>query len=350
MEIEKVEKIGLSKEYINLFKELKKKISTAQIRAARAANKELIRLYWNIGSEILKLQQEAKWGSKFIEKLSKDLQSEFPGMKGFSVSNLKKMKIFAELHQEPISSQVVNQLPWGHIVILLLKVKNRPERDWYINKALEYGWSRSILEIQIEQQLYERQGIAGKKTSNFKNILPPPNSDLAHQSLKDPYVFDFLTVGQDALEREIEKELTTHITKFLLELGTGFAFVGRQVPLTVGESDYIIDMLFYHIKLKCYVVIELKARKFDPRDAGQLNFYLSAVDDKIKGNDDNATIGILLCKSKDKVAAEYALRNLSSPIGISQYQLTKMMPQNLKTSLPTIEEIENELSEDLKKS
>lgn len=347
MGIKKSDNIALSTEYSELLKDLKARIATAQIRAAHAVNTELISLYWHIGQEIIQRQKYTKWGSKLIENLSLDLQNEFPGMKGFSVINLQRMRLFADLYPSSIASQAVTQLPWGHIVVILYKIKDEKIREWYATQTLENGWSRSILETQISLNLYERQGNDQKKTTNFKMRLPAPQSDLAQQSLKDPYIFDFLTIGKDAKERELEKELTSHITKFLLELGTGFSFVGRQVPLTVGDSTYYIDMLFYHIKLKCYVVIELKARKFDPKDAGQLNFYLSAVDDIIKGEDDNPTIGILLCQSKDKIVAEYALRNVSSPIGVSEYQLTRMMPNDLKTSLPTIEEIEQELSQDL---
>lgn len=351
MEIKKSDNIGLSVEYRLLLKGLKTRIATAQIRAARAANTELISLYWHIGQEIIQRQKETKWGGKLLEKLSKDLQNEFPEMTGFSASNLKKMRFFAELYaHSPIGSQAVTQLPWGHIIVLIYKIKDEETREWYAVQTLENGWSRSILETQISLSLYERQGNLAEKTSNFKELLPAPQSDLAHQSLKDPYIFDFLTVGKNAQERALEKELTTHITKFLLELGTGFAFVGRQVPVDVGDENFTIDMLFYHLKLRCYVVIELKARKFRPADAGQLNFYLTAVDEKIKHANDNPTIGILLCKSRNKVIAEYALRNVSSPIGVSEYQLTKMMPKDLKTSLPTIEEIEEELSVDLPKT
>jgi predicted nuclease of restriction endonuclease-like (RecB) superfamily len=348
MDIKKSDKIALSTEYAQLLKDLKQKIAKAQVRAARAANTELISLYWNIGQEIIQRQNETKWGSKLLEKLSKDLQNEFPEMTGFSASNLKRMRFFAELYaQSQIGSQAVTQLPWGHIIVLIYKIKDEKMREWYAAQTLENGWSRSILETQISLNLYERQGDLTEKTTNFKDMLPAPQSDLAQQSLKDPYIFDFLTTGKNAQERELEKELTKHITKFLLELGTGFAFVGRQIPVEVGDESFKIDMLFYHLKLRCYVVIELKARQFKPADAGQLNFYLTAVDEKIKQVSDNPTIGILLCKSRNKIIAEYALRNVSSPIGVSEYLLTKMMPKDLKTSLPTIEEIEQELSDDL---
>jgi predicted nuclease of restriction endonuclease-like (RecB) superfamily len=348
MGIKKSENIGLSAEYGQFLRDLKTKIANAQMRAARAANTELISLYWHIGQQIIHRQNQTKWGAKFIEKLSLDLQNEFPGMRGFSVRNLERMRFFARLYpSDSIATQAVTQLPWGHIVVLIYKIKDESMRAWYAAQTLENGWSRSILEIQISLNLYDRQGKLAEKTTNFKEMLPAPQSDLAQQSLKDPYIFDFLTTGKNAQEREIEKELTTHITKFLLELGTGFAFVGRQVEVKVGDQTFRIDMLFYHLKLKCYVVIELKARQFKPADAGQLNFYLTAVDEKIKQVDDNPTIGILLCKSRNRVIAEYALRNVSSPIGISEYQLTRMMPKDLKTSLPTIEEIEQELSADL---
>ena len=338
-------KLSMDKSYQKYFSELKTRIRSAQIKAAHAVNTELIKLYWDIGKSIVARQKSAKWGSGFLENLAKDLQNEFPGMEGFSLTNLKRMRQLAEIFPDfLISPQAVGQLPWGHISVLMEQVKNAQERDWYATKALEYGWSRSILSMQIETDLYGRQGKLTTKVSNFRDKLPPAQSDLAEQSLKDPYIFDFLTIGPEAHEREIEKELTTHITKFLLELGTGFAFVGSQVPITVGESDFYIDMLFYNLKLRSYVVIELKAKKFKPEDAGQLNFYLAAVDAQMKSQHDNPTIGILLCKSKDQIVAEYALRNVSSPIGVSDYQLTRMMPKELETSLPTIEEIEAELS------
>jgi len=343
--------IKLDSEYASFLKDLKHKIKTTQLKAIKAVNSELVLLYWEIGNQILIKQQNAKWGSKILAVLSHDLQNAFPEMKGFSISNLKRMRLFSRTYPDfKIGPQAVGQLPWGHISLLLERIKVKKAHDWYAHQVLEYGWSRSVLEIHISQNLYERQSGLSQKVSNFADKLPAPQSDLAQQSLKDPYIFDFLTMGEGAYEREIEKELTTHITKFLLELGTGFAFVGRQVPIEVGGENFKIDMLFYHLKLRCYVVIELKARQFKPTDAGQLNFYLTAVDEKIRNPDDNPTIGILLCQSRNKVLAEYALRNVSSPMGVSEYQLTRMMPKNLKTSLPTIEEIEKELSADLPKA
>jgi predicted nuclease of restriction endonuclease-like (RecB) superfamily len=342
--------LKIDNEYVSLLTDLKNKIKTAQLKAVRAVNTELVSLYWEIGNQILIKQQNAKWGSKVLAALAHDLQNAFPYMKGFSLSNLKRMRLFSKTYPDlKKSPQAVGQLPWGHISLLLESIKDKKGHDWYASQVLENGWSRKVLDFHISQSLYERQGNIGAKVSNFADKLPAPQSDLAQQSLKDPYIFDFLTIGDGAYELELEKELTTHITKFLLELGTGFAFVGRQVVIEVGDENFKIDMLFYHLKLRCYVVIELKARQFKPTDAGQLNFYLTAVDEKIKHADDNPTIGILLCKSRNKVIAEYALRNVSSPIGVSEYQLTRMMPKDLKTSLPTIEEIEEELSNDLSK-
>lgn len=258
------------------------------------------------------------------------------------------MRLFAEAYPDfEIGAQAVRQIPWGNIVLLLQKVKAPEIRDWYALKTLEHGWSRSILQIQIEQSLYSRQAVPDSKTNNFKLRLPSPQSDLAEQMLKNPYCLDFLTPHDQALERELEEALTTHITKFLLELGTGFAFIGNQVPLTIDTETFYVDMLFYHLKLRCYVVVELKARAFKPEDAGKLNFYLTAVDHEIKDNADNPTIGILLCKTRNKVIAEYALKNITSPIGVSEYELTRAMPEDLKTSLPSIEEIEDQLSSDL---
>ncbi|MEI6791154.1 MAG: PDDEXK nuclease domain-containing protein [Myxococcaceae bacterium] len=338
--------LAINQEYKDFLIGLKNRIRSAQIKAAHVVNRELIQLYWEMGKSIIERQKLAKWGGGFLEQLAKDLRSEFPGMEGFSLSNLKMMRKFVETYPEPeISQQAVGQLPWGQIGLLLERIKNNSERQWYASQTLEHGWSRSVLSMHIKSSLYERQAKPEQKISNFTVRLPPLQSDLAEQSLKNPYVFDFLTIGKDAHEREIEKELTYHIEKFLLELGTGFAFVGRQVPLCVGDKDFKLDMLFYHLKLRCYVVIELKAREFKPADAGQLNFYLSAVDDHFKEEIDGPTIGILLCESQDKIIAEYALRDISKPMGVSEYTLTRLMPKELKKSLPTIEEIEAELSD-----
>ena len=340
-------KLAINQDYKDFLIDLKTRIRSAQIKAAHVVNRELIQLYWEMGKSIIERQKLTQWGSSFLEQLSKDLKNEFPGMAGFSTTNLKVMRKFAEEYQGPlIGQQAVDQLPWGHIQILLFQIKDLKIREWYASKTLKNGWSRSVLEMQIETDLYSRQGKPAIKVTNFHERLPKPQSDLAEQEIKDPYIFDFLTIAEGAHERATEKELTRHITKFLLELGSGFSFVGNQVPIKVGDSDFFIDMLFYHLKLRSYVVIELKARKFKPEDAGQLNFYLSAVDAQLKTGQDNPTIGILLCKSKDKIVAEYALNNVTSPIGVSDYQLTKMMPKNLKTSLPTIEEIEAELSDE----
>jgi predicted nuclease of restriction endonuclease-like (RecB) superfamily len=265
-------------------------------------------------------------------------------MKGFSFRNLKYMRQFAETYLNPIGQQPVAQIPWGHNVILLDKLDSLEKRLWYAQKTIEHGWSRNILTIQIETKLYERQATS-EKINNFGQNLPAPQSDLAHQLLKDPYVFDFLSVGQEAQEREIENALVQHITKFLLELGTGFAFVGQQYHLEIGGDDFYIDLLFYHLKLRCYVVIDLKAGKFKPADAGQINFYLSAVDDLLRHPSDNPSIGILLCKDKNGAVAEYALKDVNKPIGVSAYQIVESIPEPLKTSLPTIEQLEAELGQ-----
>ncbi|WP_232051821.1 PDDEXK nuclease domain-containing protein [Aquicella siphonis] len=328
--------------------EIKKRYQTAQLKAAHAVNKELIHFYWQLGTDIIEKQANAAWGSKFLDQLSRDLQSSFQGAKGFSVRNLKYMRKFAETYpQLTIGQQAVAQLPWGHIVVLIEKIKDPEAREWYAHNTLKNAISRNILIMQIEQDLYSRQAKPESKVSNFKNILPKPQSDLATQMLKNPYNFDFLTIGSEAREREIESALTQHISKFLRELGVGFAFMGSQYKLTVDGDDYFLDMLFYHTKLHCHVIIELKATEFKPEYTGKLNFYLSAVDDLLKSPQDNPTIGLLLCKTRKKFKAEYALRNITSPIGISEYELIKELPEKLATSLPTIEEIEAELSEDV---
>jgi predicted nuclease of restriction endonuclease-like (RecB) superfamily len=324
--------------------DLKKKVASSQTKAVLAVNKELVLLYWSIGKKILENQNNAGWGAKVIDLLSKDLSTAFPEMKGFSIRNLKYMRSFAEAYTEtPFVQQLVAQIPWGHIVRLLDLVKSKEERLWYIEETIKNGWSRKVLIHQIELKLYKRQ-IKNEKTHNFKTTLTPSQSELAHQTLKDPYIFDFLSIGKEAQERDIENELTTHITKFLLELGAGFSYVGRQVHLEVGKQDYYIDLLFYHLKLRCYIVIELKTGGFKPEHVGKINFYLSAVDDLRRHPGDNPSIGIILCQSKEKIIVEYALRNVNRPIGVSQYKLFEALPKNLKANLPSVEEIEKELS------
>ncbi|APB33135.1 protein of unknown function DUF1016 [Gloeomargarita lithophora Alchichica-D10] len=321
--------------------ELKERIHTAQQRATLAVNRELIMLYWQIGRDILERQAEQGWGAKVIERLAHDLRSAFPNMKGFSRTNLMYMRAFAEAwREESIVQQAVGQLPWGHNLVLLDKLSTQEARIWYAQKAIENNWSRNVLVMQIETRLIERQGNA---VSNFDQRLPKPDSDLARESIKDPYRFDFLGLTEEAQEREIEGALVKHVTQFLLELGAGFAFVGRQVLIQVGEEEFFIDLLFYHLKLRCYVVIELKADKFKPEHLGQLGFYMTAVDRQMKAKEDAVTIGLLLCKSKDKVVAEYALGDKSQPMGIAEYKLLESLPVPLQTQLPSIEDIEREL-------
>jgi predicted nuclease of restriction endonuclease-like (RecB) superfamily len=332
--------------YPALLTELKEKIRNAQTKAAIAVNQELINLYWEIGSSVLKRQEKEGWGGKTTEKLAKDLKSSFPDMKGFSLRNIQYMVRFAREYPDiSIVQQLVAQIPWGHNVVLLEKLKDSDSRAWYAQKTIENGWSRSVLLHWIEGNLYKRQG---KSLTNFKQTLPAPQSDLARQTLKDPYCFDFLTLREEFDEKELEDGLIEHIQKFLIELGAGFAFVGRQHKLTVGSKDFFLDLLFYHLKLRCFVVVELKAKEFSPRDAGQMNFYLSAVDDLMREQGDGPTIGLLLCKTKDKVMAEYALRDINKPIGISEYEtkIVESLPDDLKGSLPSIEELELEFDQE----
>ena len=327
--------------YADWLVDLKTRIHTAQQRAALAVNRELVLLYWQIGRDILARQASQGWGAKVIERLAHDLRTDFPEMKGFSRANLMYMRAFAEAWPDAeVVQQAVGQLPWGHNLVLLTRLKQPAQRLAYAQAAIEHGWSRNVLNIHIETSLLERTGLA---VTNFKERLPAPGSDLARQSLKDPYLFDFLDVGKEADEREIESALVKHITQFLLELGAGFAFVGRQVHLEVGGDDFYIDLLFYHLKLRCYVVVELKADKFKPEHLGQLGFYLTAVDMQVKAEQDNPTIGLLLCKSKNKVVAEYALGDKTQPMGISEYKLLESLPEPLQTNLPSIEQIEKEL-------
>ena len=367
--------------YADWLADLKRRIHAAQQRATLAVNRELVSLYWQIGRDILARQAAQGWGAKIIERLAHDLRTAFPEMKGFSLRNLKYMRAFAEawpefeivqvplgqldsgaiVHQaggqiEPgaivhqIGAQlgqggfvqgVLAQLPWYHHLALLDKLKIRADREWYLRKAIENNWSRNILVMQIESRLHARSGQA---VTNFAHTLPAPASDLARESIKDPYRFDFLGLTAEAQEREIEHALVKHVTDFLLELGAGFAFVGRQVLLTVGGDEFFLDLLFYHLKLRCYVVIELKSGDFQPEHLGKLGFYLTAVNAQLKHPQDGPTIGLLLCKTKNKVVAEYALRDKAQPLGVAEYQLVESLPPELQTSLPTIEQIERELA------
>lgn len=338
----------LPDDYSAWFSTLKQQIQTAQQRAALAVNHELLKLYWQMGHDILQRQQVQGWGAKVIDQLAHDLKSAFPEIKGFSRANLMYMRSFAEawpeFNTEPIVQQAVGQIPWGHNLVLLSKLKDKQQRLTYASKVQQHGWSRHVLVHQIESRLIEREGQA---TTNFALSLPAPQSELAQQTLKDPYIFDFLSLGAEAKERDIEQALTQHISQFLLELGTGFAFVGKQVHVEVGGDDFYLDLLFYHLKMRCYVVIELKTGDFKPEHTGQLNFYLSAVDSQIKAEHDAPTIGLLLCKTRNRIVAEYALRDNSKPIGVAEYQLAQALPADLEDQLPSIERIERELLVDL---
>lgn len=342
-----------TKEYGDLLKEIKAKVRSSQVKAAISVNRELIQLYWEIGRSIHVKQEQEGWGAHVIEKLAKDLQSAFPGIEGFSRSNIFYMRAFYmayEKVQQPVGqfeSLPIFRIPWGHNVILIQKLKKNTERLWYAEKAIEHGWSRSMLDTWVKADLYKREG---KALTNFHKTLPTPQSDLAQQTIKDPYLFDFLMLHEDYVEKDLEEGLVAHIQKFLLELGQGFAFMGHQYPIEVSGDTSYIDLLFYHVKLKCYIVIELKARPFKPEDAGQLNYYLSAVDDLLRVQGDNPTIGILLCKSRNKIKAEYAFRDIKKPMGVVEYEtmLTKALPKELKSTLPTVKEIEDELKGDVR--
>lgn len=334
-----------SSSYTGLLADLKARIQSAQTRAALAVNGELVRLYWEIGQTILQRQETEGWGTKVVDRLAGDLKDSFPNMKGFSSRNLKYMRTFAERCPDLlIGQQPAAQLPWFHLVTLLTQVGGDSERAWLASHTAQQGWSRATLQAHIKNRLFERQGQA---VTNFEVRLPATQAALAQESLKDPYLFDFLGLGEDALERDTETALVRHITRFLLELGAGFAFVGRQFRLEVGGEEFFIDLLFYHTRLKCHVVVELKATAFKPEHAGQLNFYLSAVDAQIKAPEDQPTIGLLLCKTKNRIVAEYALSGIDKPLGVAEYQLLRALPEPLDTTLPTIEAIEEELSGDL---
>jgi len=338
--------LHLDEAYKCFLTNIKDRLKTAQIRAALAANSELIKFYWELGADLIEKQKAHHWGSHFLEQFSHDMRQNFPEMQGFSVRNLQRMKQFASLYPLlSITTQAVPQLPWGHIVRLMQMIKDAVEREWYAQQTIKNGWSRSVLEMQIESDLYARQAVTSKKITNFHEQLPASQSDLAHEILKDPYNFDFLTIQGKAHERAIEDALVTHVRDFLIELGQGFAFVGSQVPLTFDDQEFFVDLLFYHLHLRSFVVIELKATKFKPEHMGQLGFYLAAVDDMMRKEGDNQTIGIVLCKSKNKVVAEYALRSMKAPIGVSEYTLSKALPKELKTSLPTVAQLEAELND-----
>ncbi|MCY6494574.1 PDDEXK nuclease domain-containing protein [Leptolyngbya sp. GGD] len=324
-------------DYDAFLNQLKAQIRRAQVAAATALNREVILLYWQLGKEILERQEREGWGSKVVDRLAKDLQREFPDVQGFSARNLKYMRAFAEAYPDvEIVQQLLHKLPWGHLIRLLDSVKNPEERIWYAQQAIENGWSRTVLAYQIESDLHKRLGGA---ITNFDLTLPKPQSDLAKDLIKDPYNFSFLTLGKDAQERDLEAALVTHIRDFLLELGMGFAFMGSQYPITVDGKEYRLDLLFYHVRLRCYVVLELKMVEFEPEFSGKLNFYVSAIDDLLRHEDDQPTIGIILCKSKKKTTVEYALRNLSTPIAVSTHQL----PDQLRQSLPSSEQLEMEI-------
>lgn len=327
--------------YNAFLSDLKKRINSAQIKAALAVNQELILLYWRIGSDILQREQTEGWGSKVISRLSKDLKREFPDMRGFSLRNLQYMRALAEAYpDESIVLQVIAQIPWGHNQSLLNKLNSRPQRLWYAQQAMENGWSRSILEAQIDTNLLARQGVAD---TNFERTLPPQDSDLSQQLLKDPYNFSFLKLEKASQERDLERALVGHIREFLLELGVGFAFVGSQYRLEIEGSEFFIDLLFYHLKLRRYVVIDLKTTDFKPEFAGKMNFYVHAVDNMLAEDWDEPTIGIVLCKSKRKTIVEYALDSINTPIGVSTYKLRESLPPELRDCLPTAEQLQAEL-------
>jgi predicted nuclease of restriction endonuclease-like (RecB) superfamily len=366
-----------NKAYKQFFAQVKEQIKSSQAKAALSVNSSLIYLYWRLGKLIIEKQKENAWGNGVIEQLSRDLKFEFPNISGFSERNLFDMRrlflfynsekvqqavaqitfpkvqqqaseasvtdpeLIAENQELIILRQAVAVIPWGHNLLILNKVKEPEAALFYIQQTIEHNWSRAVLTMQIEQNLFARQG---KAITNFKSTLPEPQALLAQQILKDPYNFNFLTLEPKVQELELEKQLTEHITKFLLELGKGFAFIGRQYSFSVGQKDYAIDLLFYHIRLRCFVVIDLKTTPFEPDFAGKMNFYLSAIDDLLKTDDDQPSIGILLCKSKESVEVEYALRGINKPIGVSEFTFAEALPEELKSSIPTVEEFENEIS------
>lgn len=340
-------------DYKSWLVELKDRIKTSQIKAALSVNSELINLYWYIGRRITEIQKHSKYGDGIILQLAADLKKEFPDMGGFSPSNLKYCKQFYQFwQQDPISQQVVdlsensqilvNKIPWGHNVLIIQKIKDNKEALFYVQQTIANNWSRSVLQIQIESNLSARQG---KAINNFSITLPEPQSDLANQLLKDPCNFNFLTLEKDVQELELERQIVKNITQFLLELGKGFAYMGRQYLLKVGSKEFKLDLLFYHVRLKCYIVIDLKAKEFEPEHIGKLNFYLSAIDAQLKTNDDGPTIGMILCKNKDNLIVEFALRDVNKPIGVSEFTFSEL-PQRIQNAMPTVEELEKEMFKD----
>ena len=349
-------------EYQSWLGGIKQKIHAARMHAALAANSELIALYYELGAQIVDRETSAQWGSGFIDAFSKDLRHTFPEVGGFSAKNLRYCRAFfrfygdAAIWQQLVAklgtapwggadtglATLLARIPWGHHIQIFTKCQNVDAARFYLTQTLEQGWSRDVLALQLKSNLHAR---AGKAVTNFARTLPVPQSDLAQQTLKDPYTFDFMAMTGPFNELDVERQLTQHITQFLLELGKGFAFIGRQYHLEVAGNDYYIDLLFYHVTLKCYVVVELKNRKFMPEYAGKLNFYLSAVDSLLKRSDDNPTIGLLLCRDKNNIEVEFALRDMNKPMGVSEYTLVETLPDNLRGAMPTVEEIESDLQQ-----
>ncbi len=326
--------------YAHLLAELKERIRTARLKAAVAVNQELILLYWSIGRDILARQTAEGWGARIVERLAADLRRDFPEMTGLSPRNLKYMRAFAEAFPDhEIVQQVVARLPWGHAIKLIESLKSADQRLWYAKQAAEHGWSRNVLVHQIESDLFGRQG---KALTNFARTLPAPQSDLAQELIKDPYSFDFLALGPDMSERELERGLLEHLRALILELGKGFAFVGSQYHLQVAGQDYYLDLLFYHLRLRCFVIVELKIEEFKPEFAGKMNFYLSAIDDQLRHEADAPSIGIILCKGKNEVIVEYALRDSAKPMGVAEYRLSTALPERLQAELPTVAEFARE--------
>jgi len=329
-------------QYISWLRDIKLNIQRSQIKASVAVNTELIKMYWYLGKEISEKQEKSVWGSGFIDQLSKDLKAEFSEMSGFSPKNLRYCKSFYEFWQQAVANLQINEnqldifkIPWGHNIMILQKVKNEGEAHFYVEQTIENNWSRAVLEYQLETKLHERQG---NIVSNFRNTLPEIHSDLAQQLFKDPYHFEFLSISKHSKEADLERQLIKNITEFLLELGKGFAYMGNQYKLYAGSKEYRTDLLFYHTKLRCYIIIELKIGDFKPEYAGKLNFYLNVIDDTVKSEDDNQTIGIILCKSKDNIEVEYSIKNIQKPIGVGQYIYTSELPENLKSNIPSQKE------------